>query len=177
MWNTPNYGFNGDCFYQFRTKVLAGKSEYSGWSEWSVEDIKDVNDIDSWYLTNPSLGYHLTERKIKAEIGDDELDHNIQRLGYWPSFNQKSAISENEWKRLKVDDVPELSGKLFVGIKYGQDGSNVSMSIAARTIDKKIFIEVIDCQSVRNGMQWIINFCKPQTLRRLWLMERTGKHY
>ncbi|MCI7677876.1 MAG: terminase large subunit [Streptococcus orisratti] len=163
----PTMVSTGTVFTNYRTKVLAGKSEYSGWSEWSVEDIKDVNDTDSWYLTNPSLGYHLTERKIKAEIGDDELDHNIQRLGYWPTFNQKSAISENEWKRLEVETVPELTGKLFVGIKYGQDGANVSMAIAARTDDKKIFTEVIDCQSVRNGMQWIINFLQTADIEKV----------
>ncbi|MBS8106276.1 terminase [Streptococcus suis] len=88
-------------------------------------------------------------------------------IGYWPSFNQKSAISENEWKRLEVEAVPELTGKLFVGIKYGQDGANVSMAIAARTDDKKIFTEVIDCQSVRNGMQWIINFLQTADIEKV----------
>ena len=50
----------------------------------------------------------LNERKIEAELGEDKLDHNIQRLGFWPTYNQKSAISETEWNELKVDDVPEL---------------------------------------------------------------------
>ena len=51
-------------------------------------------------------------------------------------------------------------GKLFVGIKYGADGTNVSMSIAVKTEDERIFIESIDCQSIRNGNTWIINFLK-----------------
>ncbi|HEM5284414.1 TPA: terminase, partial [Streptococcus suis] len=51
--------------------------------------------------------------------------------------------------------------------KYGQDGANVSMAIAARTDDKKIFTEVIDCQSVRNGMQWIINFLQTADIEKV----------
>ncbi|MGG5373519.1 terminase [Enterococcus sp. AZ196] len=151
---------SGTVFTNFREKVLFGKAKYAGWAEWSVDKITDINDIDAWYKTNPSMGFHLNERKIEAELGEDELDHNIQRLGYWPKFNQKSAISAKEWSSLKVKVLPILKGPLFVGIKYGNDGANVSMSIAVRTLSGKIFIEAIDCQSVRNGNQWIINFLR-----------------
>ena len=34
------------------------------------------------------------------------------------------------------------------------------MSIAVRTNDERIFIETIDCQSLRNGNMWLINFLK-----------------
>ncbi len=40
---------------------------------------------------------HLNAEKIEAELGDDNRDHNVQRLGYWPEYNQKSAIGETEW--------------------------------------------------------------------------------
>ncbi|WP_348920132.1 DEAD/DEAH box helicase family protein [Enterococcus rotai] len=151
---------SGTVFTNYRENTLFGKSKYSGWAEWSVEETKNIHDVEAWYNSNPSMGYHLNERKIEAELGEDELDHNVQRLGYWPKYNQKSAISGDEWKGLKVNALPVLKGPLFVGIKYGNDGSNVSMSIAVRTLSGKIFIEAIDCQSVRNGNQWIINFLK-----------------
>ncbi|MFS7391705.1 DEAD/DEAH box helicase family protein [Carnobacterium maltaromaticum] len=151
---------SGTVFTNFRDKVLSGQAKYSGWAEWSVDDVRDINDIESWYNSNPSMGYHLNERKIEAELGEDKLDHNIQRLGYWPKYNQKSAISEMDWKKIKVNTLPVIKGPLSVGIKYGNDGNNVSMSIAVHTLSGKIFIETIDCQSVRNGNQWIINFLK-----------------
>lgn len=69
----------------------------------------------------------------------------------------RNVISEKEWKALEVTKLPQLSGPLFVGIKYGNDGTNV-LSIAVKTADDRIFVETIDCQSVRNGNQWIINF-------------------
>ncbi|EME8143295.1 terminase [Enterococcus faecium] len=151
---------SGTVFTNYRENTLFGKSKYSGWAEWSVDEIKDIHDVESWYNSNPSMGYHLNERKIEAELGEDKLDHNVQRLGYWPKYNQKSAISKNDWEALKVNALPVLKGPLHVGIKYGNDGANVSMSIAVKTLSGKIFIEVIDCQSVRNGNQWIINFLK-----------------
>lgn len=151
---------SGTVFTDYRKSVMAGTSKYSGWAEWSVEDTKDIHDIEAWYNSNPSMGYHLNERKIEAELGSDKLDHNVQRLGYWPKYNQKSAIKESEWKALKVNALPVLKGKLFVGIKYGKDNQNVAMSIAVKTLSGKVFVETIDCQSTRNGNQWMINFLK-----------------
>lgn len=150
----------GTVFTKYREACLFGKSKYSGWAEWSVDSEKEIDDVDAWYNSNPSLGYHLTERKIEAELGEDKLDHNVQRLGFWPSFSQKSIISEREWDELKIDKIPKFKGKLSVGIKYGNDGANVSMGIAVRTNENQIFIETIDCQSVRNGNMWLVNFLK-----------------
>ena len=149
---------SGTVFSAFRDNVLGGGVKYSGWAEWSVPEQRDIHDIEAWYNSNPSLGYHLTERKIEAELGDDKLDHNIQRLGYWPRYNQKSAISKEEWESLKVLEVPQFKGPLFVGIKYGNDNKNVAMSIAVRTDEGKIFVEALDCQPIRNGNHWIVGF-------------------
>ena len=151
---------SGTVFTSYRDNCLFGQSKYSGWAEWSVETEHDIHDVDAWYNSNPSLGYHLTERKIEAELGEDKLDHNVQRLGFWPKYSQKSVISEKDWESLKITDKPIFKGKLSVGIKYGNDGANVSMSIAVRTVDEHIFVETIDCQSVRNGNMWIVNFLK-----------------
>lgn len=155
---------SGTVFTHFRESVRFGQVKYSGWAEWSVEDIKDIQDVEAWYQSNPSMGYHLNERKIEAELGEDELDHNVQRLGYWPKYNQKSAISEKDWEALKVASLPVLTGPLYVGIKYGNDGQNVSLSIAIKTLSGKIFVETVDCRSVRNGNKWIIDFLLKATV-------------
>lgn len=151
---------SGTVFSKFRETCLFGRGKYSGWAEWSVSTEKEISDIEAWYNSNPSMGYHLDERKIEAELGDDKLDHNIQRLGFWPTYNQKSAISEAEWEALRLDEVPQFKGPMFVGIKYGQDGTNVALSIAIRTDFDDIFVETVDCQSVRNGNGWIVDFLR-----------------
>ena len=86
----------GTKFTEFRNDTLSGKNENAGWFEWSVEHQSDVNDIDIWYETNPALGYHLTERNIRLESKKDEVDFNIQRYGWWPTFNHESAISKRK---------------------------------------------------------------------------------
>ena len=151
---------SGTVFTKLRKKTLNGETKNTGWAEWSVEEQSDLYNKELWYLTNPSLGTILTERSIEDEIGDDEVDFNIQRLGLWIRYNQKSAISKVDWDNLIVNKIPKFKGKLFAGIKYGADGTNVSMSIAVKTEDERIFIESIDCQSIRNGNTWIINFLK-----------------
>lgn len=149
---------SGTLFMGLRNDALSGQAIETGWAEWSVEEESDVNDIDLWYLTNPALGVRLTERKIRMEISSDTIDFNIQRLGLWLKYNQKSAISKTEWEALKVDKPPELTGGLHVGIKYGNDGNNVAVAVAVKTKDDRIFIDVRDCQSIRNGNDWIVAF-------------------
>lgn len=155
----PTAVSHGTVFLKLREKVLSGQSQDTGWAEWSVDKLHDPQDVDAWYETNPALGVRLTERAVRNEITSDEVDFNIQRLGHWLSYSQKSAISENEWLSLKIEAIPKFNERLFVGIKYGRDGGNVAMSIATKTNDK-IFVEVIDCQTTRNGNMWIIDFLK-----------------
>lgn len=149
----------GTVFLKMRNETLAGKSFETGWAEWSIEkQTADVENTDLWYETNPSMGYHLDERKVRAEIRGDKIDFNIQRLGLWLQYNQHSAITQEEWDALREPALPELTGRLHVGVKYGRDGTNVAMSIAVRTTDERIFVETIDCRPVRAGNEWILLF-------------------
>lgn len=147
---------SGTVFTKLRQAALFGETLNTGWAEWSVEEMSNPRDRELWYETNPSLGTIFTERSVTDEIGDP-IDFNIQRLGLWIRYNQKSAISRVEWNELKVSSLPKFEGKLFVGIKYGHDGENVAVSVAVRTADKKIFVESIDCRPVRAGTSWIIS--------------------
>lgn len=167
---------SGTVFTKLRNSTLEGSNEDTGWAEWSVDKQSDPRDKDLWYQTNPSLGLRLSERNIQTEVGDDDIDFNIQRLGLWLEYNQKSAISENEWKELHVDILPKLKGKLFAGIKYGHDGTNVALSIAVKTEDNKVFVESIDCQSIRNGNAWIINFLKHADVQEVVIDGASGQN-
>lgn len=163
----PTAVSSGTVFQKLRQAALCGETVNTGWAEWSIPSMtEDLYDRELWYTTNPSLGTILTERKILDEIGTDPIDFNIQRLGVWITYNQKSAISEAAWGELKVEAVPELHGKLFAGIKYGQDGANVAMSIAVK-IKNGIFVEAVDCQSTRNGMNWLIRFLRLGDIQKI----------
>lgn len=90
----PTAVSDGEVFPALREDILTGKSKNSGWAEWSIEEPGDPNDKELWYKTNPSLGSILTERKIEDEIGSDITDFNIQRLGVWLKYDQKSDITK-----------------------------------------------------------------------------------
>jgi phage terminase large subunit-like protein len=175
MFGTPPTAISaGTVFPNYRRNVLHNDSFESGWAEWSVPDMADVNNIDLWYETNPSLGYVLKERTIRSEIGDDVTDFNIQRLGLWIKYNQKSAISRNEWEALQVAKLPRFKGQLFVGIKFGIDGENVALSVAVRTEDDKIFCEVVGCKPIRDGVAWIVRFLQSADVRKAAVDGKNG---
>lgn len=156
----PTMISKGTVFTAYRGKVLSGEEEDAGWAEWSVPKMSDTKDVDLWYETNPSLGLLTTERTIRNSFGSDTVDDNIQRLGLWLLMNLHSAISEDDWDRCKLDGKPEISGEpaLYMGVKYGKDGINVSAAVAVKTDDGRIFIETLDCSSARSGNSWIIAF-------------------
>ena len=166
---------SGTVFTKMRNEALAGQRVNTMWAEWSVENMSDMRDRELWYETNPSLGTILTERKILDEVGSDEVDFNIQRLGLWIRYNQKSAISKTEWNELKIDSLPALTGPLYVGIKFGHEGENVAMSIAAKTVDSKVFVETIDCQNIRAGVWWIIGFLKNPSIAKIVIDGANGQ--
>ena len=152
---------SGTVFAKFRDDTMQGRAgENAAWVEWGVERETDPLNKEAWYLTNPSLGVILSERAVMDETGGDRIDFNIQRLGLWLRYNQKSAISEAEWRELQEETVPPLRGKMHVGVKYGQDGERAAMSIAVKTQDGRIFIEGIDCRPVRAGNGWITDFLR-----------------
>ena len=167
---------SGTIFVNLRNTALEGGVENTGWAEWSVPDESDPRDRELWYLTNPSLGTIFTERSVADEIGSDAIDFNIQRLGLWIRYNQKSAISETEWEDLRVSRLPKLQGKIFVGVKYGNDGANAAVSVALKTAGDKIFVESLDCQSVRNGNAWIINFLKRADVHSVTIDGASGQN-
>lgn len=155
----PTAVSSGTVFLTYRREVLSGNSQDCGWAEWSVPSLTDAHDPELWYETNPSLGCILSERTIRSELGDDQVDDNIQRLGLWLRYNQKSAITREEWLRYTCETAPQLADnvRLFYGVKFSKSGS-VSLSVAAKTAEGKIFMESIDCRSARDGNAWIIAY-------------------
>lgn len=174
----PTAVSSGTIFPNLRSDTLAGKSKNTGWAEWSVEEQSDPQDRKLWYKTNPSLGVIFTERSIEDEITGDGLDFNIQRLGLWVKENLKSAISKNEWAAMQAGRLPKFSSHdLFVGIKFGKDGTNVAMSIAVKADNGKIFVEVIDCKPIRDGVEWMISWLSgAQSIRKVAIDGANGQN-
>lgn len=157
----PTAVSSGTVFLKYRKECLTGKSEDAGWAEWSVPNLTDAHDPELWYETNPSLGTILTERTIRSELGDDQVDDNIQRLGLWLRYSQKSAISKEEWSEYALTEKPSIEKRprIFFAVKYGKTG-NVTLAAALRLPDSKVFVEAIDCRPIREGNDWIIQYLR-----------------
>lgn len=157
----PTAVSSGDVFLKYRKRCLTGKEEDAGWAEWSVPNLTDAHDPELWYLTNPSLGTILSERTIRSELGDDQVDDNIQRLGLWLRYSQQSAISKQEWSEYALSEKPQLPAKprVFFAVKYGKTG-NVSLAVSVKLSDGRVFVEAIDCRPIRDGNAWLIPFLR-----------------
>ena len=154
---------------------MSGETEDTGWAEWSVDQMSDCRDVELWYETNPSMGTILNERKVRNELGENEIDFNIQRLGLWLAYNQKSAIGEAEWEEMKAEALPELKGKLFVGIKFGKSGENVALSIAVKTNSEDVFVESIDCRPIGAGNDWLVAFLRDADVQEIIVDGASGQ--
>ena len=179
MVGTPPTAISkGDVFVRIREAVMEKRAIDTGWAEWSTPEMipgENLDDPELWKQYNPSYGKILTERNIRRELTGDPLDFNIQRLGFWCSFNVKSEISATDWDALKLDQMPKLKPSRYLGIKYGRDGVNVAVSIAARTEDNRIFVETIDCASVRAGNGWIFEFLHNPNLAKVAIDGASGQ--
>lgn len=173
----PTAVSSGTVFPNFRNDTLAGKKKGAGWAEWSVEEQSDVHDKKLWYRCNPSLGIIFTERSIEDEITGDELDFNIQRLGLWVQENLQSAISKAEWDAMRVGSLPEFPNhNMFIGVKFGKDGTNVAMSLAIKAGAGKVFVELIDCREIRDGVGWMIEWLlQAQSVRKVVIDGANGQ--
>lgn len=151
----------GNVFPKMRKEAVEGKLEATGWAEWSLDELpKDPLSVELWRKTNPSLGHILSERNVKQEWKGDAVDFGIQRLGVWISYEQKAIFSPAEWDELKAEKMPELQKDRFFAVKYGKDGQNVALSVAAKTTGGKVFVETIACNPVRAGNAWILEYLK-----------------
>lgn len=172
----PTVVSSGTVFTDYRTDTLAGNGYCSGWAEWSVDFESDPEDVDLWYQCNPSLGEIFTERNVRSENRSDVVDFNIQRLGLWLKYNQKSAISAAEWDAAKIKAPPTFTGPVYAGIKYGHNNEHVSLSIAVQTTDGRTFVETIDCQPIRAGDGWLVDYLKQMKPKRITIDGRNGQN-
>lgn len=162
MGTPPTAGSAGTVFLRARRNLLQGKSNIA-WQEWSVENITDNYDVDAWYQTNPSLGYLITEKAIRAEAGAMSQDSfNKMRLGWIPGVDAQRVFTDDEWNALAVKEVKlPLEPELVYAIKFAPDRSAVTLAVGV-PMAEKIHVEIIERKRMSDGMAWLVR----------WLLDR-----
>ena len=162
MGTPPTSGSAGTVFLRSRRNLLQGKSDIC-WQEWSVETITDNHDEDAWYITNPSLGYLITEKAVRAEANAMSQDSfNKMRLGWIPGVDAQRIFTDDEWNELAVKEVklPE-NPELVYSIKFAPDRSAVTLAVGVVMLDK-IHVEIIERKRMNDGIAWLVR----------WLLDR-----
>ena len=170
---TPPYpGCPGDVFRRRRTVSQEAPGKHDAWHEWSVaaESIDEINveDTGLWYMTNPSLGIHLTEEFTGEELRTMSKDGFArERLGWWSPVLERMteyAINQTDWKACRsTEKRPE--GKTAYGIKFSPDGSEVCLCGAVIPENGTARISMIKREPTGRGTQWLAD----------WLNERYTK--
>ena len=162
MGTPPTAGSAGTVFLRARRNLLQGKSDMC-WQEWSVDTITDNHDVDAWYATNPSLGYLVTEKAVRAESNAMSQDSfNKMRLGWIPGVDAQRIFTDDEWNELAVTEVklPE-NPELVYSVKFAPDRSSVTLAVGVVMVDK-IHVEIVERRRMSDGIAWLVR----------WLLDR-----
>lgn len=162
MGTPPTSGSTGTVFLRARRNLLQGKSDIC-WQEWSVENITDNHDEDAWYATNPSLGYLVSVKAVRAESNAMSQDSfNKMRLGWIPGVDAQRVFTDDEWNELAIKKVklPE-NPELVYAVKFAPDRSAVTLAVGV-PIGDKVHIEVIERKRMSDGIAWLVK----------WLLDR-----
>ena len=162
MGTPPTAGSAGTVFLRARRNLLQGKSDMC-WQEWSVDTITDNHDVDAWYATNPSLGYLVTEKAVRAESNAMSQDSfNKMRLGWIPGVDAQRIFTDDEWNELAVTEVklPE-NPELVYSVKFAPDRSSVTLAVGV-VMGDKIHVEIVERKRMSDGISWLVR----------WLLDR-----
>ena len=163
---TPPYpGCPGEVFRRRRMVCLEAPGKHDAWHEWSVaaKSINEINAEDTglWYMTNPSLGIHLTEEFTGEELRSMSRDGFArERLGWWSPVLEKvteHAIDEADWEACKSSRAKPI-GKTAYGVKFSPDGSEVCLCGAVIPEKGSARITLIKREPTGRGTQWLADW-------------------
>ena len=148
---TPPYPVcPGEVFRKRRNECLTDPSKRDCWHEWSVsaDNITQINVTDTslWYMCNPALGIRLSEEFTSDEqrtLSPDGFAR--ERLGWW-------------MPQVEIQDEYAIAVKLWDGVKFTPDGSEICLAGAVIGPDNKARIELIDRRPTGLGTQWLADW-------------------
>lgn len=161
----PDDTCHGTVFKDMHDKAhLPEPSKTTWWLEWAITDLNDITPdkvIELAYLTNPAMGYRISEKVVLNEYDSMALDKFArERLGWWtPKAIHRidTAISKELWDACKSEETkPE--GKTAYGIKFSADGTEVCLCGAVIPDDGPARISLIDRKPTGLGTQWLADW-------------------
>lgn len=137
------------------------EDEALGLFEWSAAPGRDVWDIDGWCEANPSLGWCLTERKLRASIaGKTEAGARTENLCQFVGITEVPPFPEGAWES-GTDAASEIApdSPLWWAIDVSADRMHSCVAVCGLRSDRTYHVEVV---AYRPGLGWVSG----------WLSER-----
>lgn len=129
--------------------------------EWSARPDRGVWDTDGWCEANPSLGYGLKERKLRASIsGKTESGARTENLCQFVGRMITSPFPDGAWEA-GTDGDSEIApdSPLWWAIDVSADRMHTAIAVCGLRSDRTYHVEVV---AYRSGLGWVSG----------WLAER-----
>lgn len=125
--------------YDFVSKVLNGEVQADRYfiAIWEQDKRAEVYHADKWEKSNPLL--HNAERAkvmrpaLQSDVDQYSAQGNmlplyIRNFNMWYQQNSASYISDSDWAKAECQDLPELTGDIFIGVDLSKSTDLTSVS-------------------------------------------------
>lgn len=135
-----------------------------GWFEWSAPVDADPADPDTWAWANPSMGWLIQERKLRAAQATDPADvFKTECLCQWVEAVVQPPFPDDSWAGGTDATSAIPDGMPFsLGIDVAADRQHSAIAVCGRRADGLLHGEVI---AYDHGIGWLVD----------WLRERVGR--
>lgn len=136
-----------------------------GLFEWSASPDLPITSREAWRQANPSLGYTITERAIKAACTDDpEEVFKTECLCQWVTAAVTPPFPIGAWEN-GIDDNSAIApdSPLWWGVDVSDDRGRSSIAVCGLRADRSLHVELVE---YRLGVGWLQN----------WFAERAPRY-
>lgn len=131
----PNETCPGTVFARARRAALDATPRGTTWSSWATPELprRDATFMDvleDVYLSNPSMGYLLSEEFTETEFAGSSLTGFAhERLDWFsPVLVEAAAIPRKLWDETAIEEIGgAYPGRVAFGVKFSADGTSYAL--------------------------------------------------
>lgn len=122
--------------------------------EWSAPPDADKRDREAWAQANPSLGFTIEERTIRAACADDPDDvFKTECLCQWVTAAIAPPFPVGAWEAgIDPQSIIAPDSSLFFGVDVSDDRARASIAVCGMRPDRSYHVELV---AYRNGVGWL----------------------
>lgn len=122
--------------------------------EWSAPPDADKKDRDAWAQANPSLGYTIEERTIRAACADDPDDvFKTECLCQWVTAAVAPPFPVGSWEAgIDPQSIIAPDSPLYFGVDVSDDRTRSSIAVCGMRPDRSWHVELV---AYRPGVGWL----------------------